>query len=247
MALRGVGGASSTSAVTSIAVSNSNLTGTTPQSGDIVLIFGVWGGGSTKNVTSTGFAPPSGFDIIKLNLSGNIFFCLYKVAGASEPSTYTISNAGAPGDYVSAICRSYSSESATQFNTISGGFLGSTTSPGSSTNLPVNAVITTAISDLVVIAGVGNQISNGQLVSSQTWTPPSGFGNSYIQTNDTTVSFSPVTMSADKLAVASGNTGTLTAGFQFTPTANTPTVDICSVLIAISNSSTSSATVAWTV
>lgn len=232
MSLRGVGGAASTSSGGSLSVPNTGIYGVKPKPGDYVLLSGVVGG-STPIMTSPGFA--NVVSPLAMTGSGNVLFCLGKIAGANEPSSYTVSYGGV-NDFGSIHCHSYFNESGVAVNAVSASFLNAAmTYPGSASNVQANSLIATKPVDLIIIAGVGNNINNGQLITSEIFTPPPGFAQVYYETAGFGTQLSPVSMIASLFGYTGGAFAAQPCGYQYTATANSPATDFGSFVIAIAN------------
>jgi PKD repeat protein len=167
--------------------------------GDIILIFAtVYRGTSSGSVMDI----PSGFTLIdrgNCGLNGNERYGIfYKVAGASEPSIYTVSVSG--GQYWNVIVASFSGSVGVN---VSGVNVDPSNTPRTSYDAP--SVTTTAADTLLI----GLNFLEGTATDTVT-TPPSGFtsrvSNHYASLN------SRVTL-ADAAQAAAGASGTKTFTF----------------------------------
>lgn len=225
MALRGTASNVVTTAATSIVVT---VGGIGIQSGDIVLLccdFDTY----PNTITS------SGFSVLVTNqqigTDNNTGVVLWKTAGASEPSTYTIS--GTASDYYGVQCRVYSGRSGVVTAQQTTNLAGTGAPP---VTLSITG-LTAAAGDDVVLFVVGS--STNTAASSFSWTQPSGYGNSVVSAN--TVAYTPNLYSADNVNVSAGATGTLSA----TPTNNGPAnIGYAAFLISLQVAATS-VSVAW--
>lgn len=205
MALRGTAAAFTTGLATSVAVTH----GISIQSGDVVILEASI---SNANVGTPTF--PSGFSstlgsttLGALSIPANAQnactgYIAAKIAGASEPATYTVTGLSNRWQLV---CRVYSGRSATPFTVAA-----VTTSPVADATVPITLAITgitaNAGDDLVLfIPGSGE---NGG-ATDDTLTAPSGFGNVRNDTGGSANPFTPMVWSCDKLNVAAGATGSL--------------------------------------
>jgi hypothetical protein len=109
MALRGTASQANTTSQSTVVI---NVSGIGIQNNDIVLLFGLFGGGGSQSITW-----PSGFSAItgcaNQNVNGATFACSWKLA-SSEPSSYTITPT--LNDFHVAHCRVYSGRNSTQFS-----------------------------------------------------------------------------------------------------------------------------------
>lgn len=205
MALRGTAvGTASPGATVSVSVAGIGI-----QSGDIVLLCGDFGGGAALTPTfPSGFSPISGLSNFTTDFNQTSSIA-YKVAGASEPSTYTVT----PGatDNHELQCRVYSGRAGT------GTFTATQSSTGGFSTPPylVSATgLTAAAADDVVIFTIAGANS-----SATTWTYSAGSGFANAALASTTGSFQGAVGGSDAVNVSAGATGTI--GGTFTAT-NSP-------------------------
>jgi hypothetical protein len=130
------------------------------------------------------------------------FAAAYKIAGNSEPSTYTIT----PGDtdYFVAQCRVYYGRNTTSpFSAVA-----STGISGSAQGFPATygaaGVTAVAGDDLLTVIGVQGANASDTI----TFTAPNGFGNT-LNTQAGTTAYQPFLFSSDNLNVSGGATGTI--------------------------------------
>ena len=181
------------------------------QSGDIVVLFGVFGGGGTLTPTfPTGFSAIPGLSTV--NCNNQTMAAAYKVAGSSEPSSYTVT----PGsnDYLSLLCAVWSGRNTSSPFTAVATTVGTNTSslPQTLSVTGLTAALSDDIGMFVGMAGTGN----GQ---SYSFTPPSGYSNGQIST--AAVYYNPAAASATNLSVSAGATGTLGGSINASGGANT--------------------------
>lgn len=208
MALRGVAGQANTSTSTSVVVTVSGIGGTGPQLNDVVLFF-MNGGGNFGNAALT---PPSGFSAVPgissqlvggAGSQGSVrVMCWYKVAGASEPSTYTATSD--TNDFQTAEVWVYSGR-----NTSSPFTAVATTSNNATNASPITLAFTgltaAAGDDIAVLFGNSNWNTNAPSFSV---TPPSGFADSNVFFAASTA-FTPPVLGFDEVNASAGATGTL--------------------------------------
>jgi hypothetical protein len=199
MALRGVASQGNTSASTTVTVTVSGIGGTGPQAGDIVLLMVGGGGGTTATFTyPSGFAPISGLANQAVSGVGTQGIA-YKVAGGSEPSSYTVTSS--INDFQTVHCRVYSGRNtvapftATQAS--------STTFSGTSPETYAFTALTAAAGDDIVLQ-MGNQYYDG--TNAPGYAPPAGYGNGNSVFG--AAQFSPVITASDKLNASAGSSGT---------------------------------------
>ncbi len=196
-----------TAAVQSVTVTLSSA----PPSGDIVVFCANQSGVPTGTfIWPSGFSAISGLSNIDNINSNDAIGCNYKVAGASEPTSYSVS--GGSGAYTSGVIYVLSGRNTTSpFGAIS------STGPIAHANFPITLAVTgvTAASgdDVIEYIGFGGSY---QTSDTFTFTAPSGFTNAGATYG--TTSYTPLAAYCAK-ANASGATGTL--GGTMTDTANT--------------------------
>lgn len=209
MAFRGAASQANSSTSTSVVVTVSSIGGTGPQLNDIVLFYmDGGGGGGTSTLT-----PPSGFSAVpgitqtlNFNTQNMVW---YKVATASEPSTYTATSN--VNDFHAAQVRVYSGRNTSSpFTTVSTFHVSSGSSPMS---VDINGLTAAASDDLVIIGGLDNQ-SNG--TTNYSYTAPSGYANAQMGTVN--VAFATASFGADKVNASAGATGTVSGSLTFTGT-----------------------------
>jgi hypothetical protein len=194
MALRGTASQGNTTSSSTVVI---NVSGIGIQNGDVVLLYGIFGGGGTQTITW-----PSGFGAVSgcgnQNVNAGTMACSWKIA-SSEPTSYTIT-AGV-NDFHAAHCRVYSGRNSTQFSATS------LTTPVTGSSFPISFSETglTAVAgdDLALVLCLDNIGAADTL----TYTPPSGFGNSGQAYGN--VTFAPAILFCDKQNVTAGSTGTL--------------------------------------
>jgi hypothetical protein len=204
VALRGFAGQANTTTSSSVTVTVSGIGGSGPQSGDIVLFF-MNGGGNNGASTLT---PPSGFSIVTgtsnevLNSNTNITVW-YKVAGASEPSSYTATSSVT--DYHTAEVRVYSGR-----NTVSPFTAVATTANAGPFASPMTisaAGVTAAAGDDIILLLANNNAAGN--AGDAALTAPSGYANTAVY--NAAVNYSPPVLCCDQTNAPAGATGTLTA------------------------------------
>ena len=237
MALRGIGTYTSASASTTAVVPNSNVSGSTPQNGDVVLLL-CCGGGGTGDFTDSGdgFSTIANFTL--QSLGGVQFRMLGKIAGSSEPSSYTVTFSAS--NYIWAECRSYSGRLSTSLsspnNYMQGG--GQNVTSGSAMSIPTG-LTASAGDDIVLMIGLG---SAGSGYSGVSYSPPSGYANGIFAANNT--SFVGALLGCDMVNASAGSIGTLGG----TATFSGPTSPIgAPYVISLPQGSASTATLAWIV
>ena len=195
-----------------------------------MLLHVMCGGSQTLTLASTGFSSLSGFP---QGFSGATFQGLIKVAGGSEPSSYTITTNGT-ADFMSAQARVYSGRSGTVTDSLIATPLAGQASPA----VFSQSGITAAAGDDVVFLGVG-QPNTGMTVN--TYTPNSGFGNPTVGYSN--VNFLASTYGSDKLNVSAGATGSFADTVAFTGAAALATSSF--VLALAAGGASNTAPIAW--
>jgi hypothetical protein len=179
-----------------------------PPPGSIVVIFITQGGNGTGAVSCSGFSAIPTLSVLSLPTThqswGN---ALYKVAGASEPTSYTVTlnaaNFATTQTYVFT-GRNTTSPFTASLGTVDGA---AGTSPFS---IALGGVTAAAGDDVLWVSGLSNQSTyNGP-----SFTVPTGFTNSLTSTS--TTSFTTGVVGAVKANVVAGATGTLTGTFSWT-------------------------------
>jgi hypothetical protein len=203
-AFRGSAGQANATASTTVTVTVSSIG---IQNGDIVLFF------MNANTASGTLTQPTGFSAVpgisQNIISNTVSMVWYKVAGASEPSTYTATSSAS--DIHTGEVRVYSGRNtASPFTAVATTAEAFLTSPGSIALTGVTA----ALGDDVVWL-VGNASGSG--VATPALTNPSGFANQNIFYDAT--AFSPPILSCDSVNVSAGATGTLTGTETWSPLA----------------------------
>lgn len=235
MALRGsatqANSTSSTSAIVTVG-------GIGIQNNDIVVLL-MNGGGSGTNVYTypSGFNAVPGLSSINLFSGFNTLDVAYKVAGGSEPSTYTVTSPS--NDFQTLHCRVYSGR-----NTSSPFTAVATTVSTAAASFPISLAMTglTAVSgdDIILWAGATGNGENGSEVLSLTG--PAGFGNQGAASG--AVSFSSRIAFADYVNNPGGATGTLSATWSNTISAN-PFAYAGFVLSLAQAAAAAGASIAW--
>jgi hypothetical protein len=205
MALRGVATQANTTSTTTGVVTVSGIGGTGPLSGDIVFLCVNWGGGGGAT-----FTYPSGFAAVTNCPNANVACgngsgtsgIAWKLAGAGEPSTYTVTST--QNSWGTVHCRVYSGRAASPFVVapVATGPVGSVVQP---VTLSITGLTANAGDDVVLF--VPNQ-SLPNTTDTLSFTPPTGFGNSSIAVA-AGVSFSAAIMACDYVNYPGGATGTL--------------------------------------
>jgi hypothetical protein len=170
-----------------------------PALNDLIVIAVAQGSNGNGSFTCPGFSAITGLSVQTMPTTGTYFYALYKVAGGSEPTSYTVTpNAGnwcavQIWDFTGR--NSAAPITAASANTIAQG------SP------PINIAVTgvTAVSgdDLLWFGALGNT------GVSESFTVPSGFTNA-LNTSGATSGFQVSLAGCVQQNVASGATGTLT-------------------------------------
>lgn len=191
-ALRGTANQVNTSTGSSATVT---VSGIGIQSGDIVLMFIADNGGTSNTLTSTGFSSVLASQSISAINSTIGILC--KVAGGSEPSTYTASTTGS-ADLVSVQVRVYSGRSA---SCTPGASASTASSSGTSPVADPLTGITAVSGDDVVAFWMPNYYTG----ISQSYTASSGFANAVLAWNATM--FASSIASEDEVGAVSGATG----------------------------------------
>lgn len=210
MALRGYTGFSASAVATSISVSVASIG---IQQGDVVLLF-IEGGGTGSGA----FTWPFGFNAIS-GLSNVTFYgaagsssgaVAYKIATASEPSSYSIGYS--VSDFLSVQCRVYSGRNAADpFSAVATTpyVVATGTSP-----VPLTLTGLTAVAgdDIVVLLGFCNTPSSTS--ESVTVAAASGFGNAATYISSGTA-YSPAIGAFDRVGAPAGATGTINSSFTY--------------------------------
>jgi hypothetical protein len=203
MATRGIATQVNLTSSTTVVVTVSGIGGIGPQLHDLLLATLVMGGGGADTVTPpSGWSAIPGYTVINLGSGQATQRGYYKIATASEPTTYTFTVS--INDFHSCLISCHSGRNITSpFTAINLG------TPVASASPPVSfssSGVTTATGDDVVehigVNALG--FSGGQVL---TYTPPSGFGNATAP--NPTVSFSETFCYCDKQGVVAGPTGTI--------------------------------------
>lgn len=204
MAFRGGNGTFSTSLVTSLTITH----GISIQAGDVVFLCA---SANASGVAAPTF--PAGFSAtlggttlgslaIPTNGEGPCTgFLQAKIAGASEPSSYTITTSSHRWTLV---IRVYSGRSGTPYAVAP-----VTTTPVANHNVPVSlalSTITAHAGDDVCAFIVGSQQEGGATDTTLT-TAPTGFANVRNDTGTTANTFTPMIWSCDNTNVTAGTTG----------------------------------------
>lgn len=195
MALRGTANAVVDPSATTVTL---NVVSIGIQQNDIVLLRLDAGGSGTLTPTfPSGFAAVPGLS--NQNVNGGTHSIAYKVAGASEPSTYVIT----PGNtsLQAAECRVYSGRNTSApFTAVAATAPSATALPGTYSATGVTAATG---DDVVVMYAVEGPNSGDP----KTFSTPTGFANPL--TTDNGQLFDPSLFSADHVNVSSGATGTI--------------------------------------
>lgn len=202
MALRGFANQFNASASTSAVISVGSIG---IAANDYVILF-INGGGAGNNT----YTFPSGFNAIGslTNINVNAGYCTLgvaaKIAGGSEPSTYTISSSS--NDFQTAHCRVYSGR-----NTSSPVTAVAQTASSTPANFPISVSMTgltaAASDDVVLLLGCTGNGSGA--TETQSLTGPTGFAHQ--GAGDAQVQFSGPIAYADYCNNPGGATGTLSA------------------------------------
>ena len=200
-------GSISTAAATTIVT---GTLGHAAASGSIVVIGIAQGGNGTGAATLSGFSTIAGLSVLSLPTSAaSHFTALYKVAGGSEPTSYTVtlnsSNFAATTVWVFT-----GRNTSTPFTAESGTTAGATAATPLS--IALTGVTAATSDDILWIAALSNSQGNGY--PGPTFTPPSGFSSALTETS--TTSFTVGAVGAVKANVSSGATGTITGTMAYT-------------------------------
>ena len=170
------------------------------QAGDIILLIENSLGGTTSSVMSC-----SGFTYVAGGQTGGpaqgpscTMAFLWKVAGASEPSTYSVTLNSANFNNYCVIAAAWTGRSATQ---VGASQFTATAGTGSPVSVTLAGVTAAAGDDLIFFACGNNGASNS-------WTPPTGFATAI---NDIEPTSSWNTYLAYKNNASAGATGSLVA------------------------------------
>jgi hypothetical protein len=195
MALRGQATQANTTTNASVVVTH----GISIQSGDIIILTVNGGGGNANTFTwPSGFGAITGLTNIGLDTSGGCTCGInYKVAGGSEPSTYTVSSSAT--DFLTLHIRVYSGRNTSSTFTATAQ-TARTAWTGSGKAL--TGLTAAASDDIVFLAWYNN---NGTGYSG--YIQPTGFGNA--SQIGGVVTFSPAAGVADFVNNSGGATGSL--------------------------------------
>ena len=218
MALRGVAGQVNTTTASTCVI---NVAGISIQAGDVVLLVMLCGGGTTSTFTCPGFSAATG--AIQGN-GGATFQVLMKTAGASEPSTYTVSSTIT--DFISVHARVYSgrSGSATTQAAIAFNASASPFTFASQTFAP-------AANDDVVFLGAIPAVGNLGTVA---YTPGTGFANGNLYTSAAS-SFTCGMLGSDYVNNPGGSAGFLGGSYTYTTGSGAAMGYFISLAVAASN------------
>jgi hypothetical protein len=229
MAWRGSAGGTSVTSGTTVVITVSGIGGVGPQLNDIIILQANVTAGAT--ISCPGFSVIPGLTTIPLTDSGQQYpVALYKVGGASEPSTYTIT-ASATSGVIAADCNCFSGRNTTspftavnQVAPAAGPFPISVAIPG---------VTAAAGDDLLYLAADGaNKGSNTSAL-----TAPSGFSGT-LDTNATLAAAYTTVHSCNQTNVSAGATGTITGSITSASGANDNTGGFVISIAAASGGST---------
>jgi hypothetical protein len=240
MAWRGsTGNATATTGATFAVTGIKTIGGVGPQLNDIVILHGV----ATDSTSGTPFTMSSpGFSLaiasLQLTLSNCTFWALIKVAGASEPSSYTVTATGTGSGSATwaAQCNVFTGRNTT--TPITNTSTTASINTGSPANIAVPSLVAASLDDILWICGDGVNPTT----HTSTLAPPSGFSN----TLDTAPggSFVPGAHSCNQVAFAGGATGIQTGVLTFTGGINDDLGGFMISLAAASGGS-NSAPIAW--
>lgn len=227
MALRGTASQANTVASTSNIIT---VGGIGIQLNDIVLLATTWG----SNATIT---PPGGFSVVpncaQVSINAQSHFGVwYKVAGASEPSTYTAT--GSISDLSVSHCRVYSGRNSgspftTEVATAPAGATLSTTPVA----LTTTGLTAAAADDIVLF----NSLDNGWATVGQQpylYAAASGYANGVVAFAG--VQFTPIIGACDKVNATAGATGTLSP--TLATTATSAAINFAGFLISLVKATT---------
>lgn len=228
MAFRGEAHQINTSVASSCVI---NVASIGIQNGDVVLINVIEGGGGSAVFSSTGFATVANTAIASGGVNSQAFS---KVAGASEPSTYTVLST--VSDLMAATVRVYSGRSgAITTSLLFNGFVSTGPSP---LTLPSTTIVPAAGDDL---AFLGTIEDSGDL-GTMTYTPGAGFANGTLGISVGS-SFTNGVYGSDEVNVASGS-ASFAAG-QLTSTGGSITAFGCFISLAVGSVPANTASIAW--
>jgi hypothetical protein len=212
MAWRGSAGGTSVTTGDTVVITVNGIGGVGPQNGDLVILQALVGSGQT--ISCPGFSSVSGLTAITETDSGQTYAVpLWKIAGPSEPSSYTISSSANNGA-MAADCNVFIGRNPTSpFTAVSQ--VAPTAGPFP-ISIPIPGVTAAAGDDLLFLAADGsNKGSNTSALS-----VPSGFGN-VLDTNATATAAYTTVHSCNQTNVAGGATGTVTGTITSASGANT--------------------------
>jgi hypothetical protein len=184
--------------------------GLAPPNNAIIIIHGSCGFSSTDTFSSPGFAAIPGLSNIGYIGAAGTGFVMYKVAGASEPTNYTVTSSA--NDLMALQINTFSGRN------ISSPFSAVSSSPaqfnGSPFSITCGSVLALNGDDQLFLDCIGNNVSN----TSPTLTAPSGFSN--VLNTFSSVTNCPSVNSCSRSNIAGGNTGSITGSVAFTSGAN---------------------------
>lgn len=210
---------------------------TAPANGYIVVVVITQGGNGNGTMTSSGFSAVTGTSLLTSTTNAFYMSALYKVAGASEPTSYTFTS-NSNNWMASQIFVLSGRNTSTPFTFgvgTTGGAAGA--SPAS---MALNAGTSAANDDIIWVGGVSNSAVAPTLTVPST---PSGFGSSLV-TSFTTSGFTPSIASCVNQGYGGGTNSTITGSQAWTGGGNRDWLGFAiSVAAAASNPPT--ATIAW--
>jgi hypothetical protein len=235
MAWRGsAGGTAVTGGNAQVVITVSGIGGIGPQLNDLVILQVIAGSGQTASCT--GFSNVPGLSAIALTDSGQSYaILLYKIAGAGEPSSYTITLSG-NSQPIAADCNVFSGRNtSTPFTAVNQVAPAAGPFPIS---IPITTVTAAAGDDLLFVCADGsNKGSNTSAL-----TPPSGFTGT-LDTNAILATAYTTVHSCNQTNVSGGATGTITGTITSASGANT---NPGGFLLSIAQAASASvATIAW--
>jgi hypothetical protein len=200
-------GSVGTSSATTIATGTLS---SAPPSGSIVLIAISQGGNGTGAATISGFATVPGLSVLSLPASAaSHLTILYKVAGASEPTSYTATLNSA--NFAATGCWVFTGRSTGSiFTAVNSAVAGAVAATPLS--IAITGVTAAAGDDVLWVSALSNSQGNGY--PGPSFTPPSGLSNALTETS--TTSFTVGLVGATETGVTAGSTGTLTGTMAYT-------------------------------
>src|ERR1700678_2614886 len=169
-----------------------------PPLNSIVIIAIAQGGNGNGSATISGFATVPGLSVLSLPTSASSYATvLYKVAGASEPTTYTATLNSS--NFAATTCWVFTGRgTASPFTAVASAVAGATAA--SPLSIAITGVTAAAGDDVLWVSALSNSQGNGY--PGPSFTPPSGLSNSITETS--TTSFTVGMVGACETNVAGG-------------------------------------------